>query len=823
MHRVILSTPINTELVDVTSASVNIGSPSNGQLALIFVSTYDSSGGNLVTPVGWTELFLDIVGTIDYALFGKECDGTEGSTVSLVTNGSPFDVAAKAYILDGATPGILTSIDVSTGVFQDSSASIANIEPASVTAGWGAEPTNLYMTFCAAGRTNTTFNTLPPGYDFTEANSGVDAGGYGTQIAVGSKVSNTATEDPSEYATQTFRYMATFTVVIRGVSLPSILPGSRYSSGGAGVTLGGAGSDKLLVVIPISRTVSGSTPLSVDVGGVAAVEHSTLINVRSATKAQMGIFYILGANIPSGSNVITNTWDGAEDNSQGVVFEIENVDQTNPLSSISSTLSTVTEPSPVNLSSTLTGYVGKLGITLGLIAENSFMNDGGFVSSVEGHSLIADTKEFGVNTYARLAAYSDTAVGSASETYTHDLSLRGGSINSESTIAASFAVNAPEVNVAPVLDTPHADISIDVDFTGQFDLASGFSDANGHTLSYTVLPTLPTGLTLSSVGLLTVTGTLSATTAADYTITADDGNGLTATDIVNIEVTPPALSAGVISNSAPEPGETFTVAVANPAATVTASVGSGALAIDSQTATELTITAPHPLTHGDKTLDFNEDITVTITDGGTVDTFVIQVAPETGYFYDKIVTNDASGIYADDGAGVVAGVSVYGQLLQGDVDIDLTTGLWTVSKYSEYRYALSDTEWSGFVTEVFEDPTRTKVTVASASTAEGSVLEGATGVGISDGDFIYYDAVTSPDGIAVTVASTGVWSLASMPVAEQTFQAYVVKSGGGIGDIATFTFEIALERNLQSRTINLDLWTAGSSGLVRGNDKSGSL
>jgi len=574
---------------------------------------------------------------------------------------------------------------------------------------------------------------------------------------------------------------------------------SRYDSGGAGVTLGGPGAEKLLVIIPISRSNSFETSLTVDVGGVAAVEHDSFINLKSSKKTQSGIFYILGANIPSGSTVITNTWDGVEDNSQGIIFEIDVANQSGPLSAASIVLSTVTEASPASLAATLAGQSGKLGIAFGMMAENSYMNDGGFITSTEGHPLIAKTKEVGVNTYAKLAVYSDASIATDSETYTFSHSLRGGALDVESMIVGAFAVNPPVVNIPPVLDTPNNDISVGTDSTDAIDIAPGFSDANSDTLTFSVAPAFPSGVVLTSAGLITLPGPLSVYAATDHTITADDGKGGTITDVISFEITPPVFSVGVVSNSAPRAGESFTVAITNPAATVTASAPSGVLAIDSQTSTELTFTTPHPMAHGDKSLNFESAITITVADGTTVRTFDIQIQVETGYVFGAITAPSPLGFYKDDGPGVadpswltiMTGLSVYGQSLTGDFLPELSTGRGTNTLLSTFRYALYDGVWSPFSTETFNARVNQAPTVTAPDNVTIEFANGSSGLAKNDATLVaLIDAATVSDDVDTLTLNDVLSGLADPIPAGVYTLTFTATDSGGLSDSDTMQLTV---------------------------------
>lgn len=224
MTTIVSPSPIQTSEIDVTTGTIDIGSPINGDLILVTAAAYSSAGGNLSIPVGWVEISLQIAGTTDYAIFGRIADGSEGSSVSITASGQSFLLAAEVYILRQFRGDIANDIDVSTNVFQESSASIANVEPSAVTAGWGAESTNLFFTICTVGRVASTFATKPSGYSFSEVASGVNGSNHEIRLTVGNKFANTAVEDPTEYITATFRYMGTTSLVIRSAEIDITAP-----------------------------------------------------------------------------------------------------------------------------------------------------------------------------------------------------------------------------------------------------------------------------------------------------------------------------------------------------------------------------------------------------------------------------------------------------------------------------------------------------------------------------------------------------------------------------------------------------------------------
>ena len=134
-----------------------------------------------------------------------------------------------------------------------------------------------------------------------------------------------------------------------------------------------------------------------------------------------------------------------------------------------------------------------------------------------------------------LASFSVVSSGNVTAGITAD----GGTSYVTSILAFSIA-SPGGANTDPVLDTPQADISVPANTSGTIaDISGNFSDADSDTLTYSVSPALPTGMTLNvTTGVISGNSSITVTAAANYTFTADDaGGGTLPTDIVSIEVT----------------------------------------------------------------------------------------------------------------------------------------------------------------------------------------------------------------------------------------------------------------------------------------------
>lgn len=243
--------------------------------------------------------------------------------------------------------------------------------------------------------------------------------------------------------------------------------------------------------------------------------------------------------------------------------------------------------------------------------------------------------------------------------------------------AGGYTLFAP--NQDPQLDTPNPDVSIQIGQIGSIDFGSNFSDANvGDVLTFSISPdiTLQTGWTWnSSTGVASYDGTQEILAAADYTITATDGNGGTdATDVVNIQVTPLALVVDTISDITPDVGSQITVDTSNALGLLTA----GDFNIASQNAGQVVIDIPNPtifILSGQTypTLPFLADVDIPLSDGTNTANATVQIQPEAGWTYTEITDIHADGYYSEI-QGLAVGMFAYWRVASGDVIFDATDG-----------------------------------------------------------------------------------------------------------------------------------------------------
>lgn len=210
---------------------VNIGSPSAGQLLIVFIR-FGAQVGTVTFPAGWTNLKDDSTDatTNKTQIWWKYADGTEGAsiTVSCTTNGK------SAAICWRITNGMNAAPSVSTVAIGTTAANNAN--PASVAPAGGTQDT-LYLAMMGMDGELNAPTAGPSGYgSFITQNSGT-AGAVGTnaQVAGASKAATaSASDDPGVFTHPAANLGWTaFTVAIRyQVYVPP--PATGATAGGPG-------------------------------------------------------------------------------------------------------------------------------------------------------------------------------------------------------------------------------------------------------------------------------------------------------------------------------------------------------------------------------------------------------------------------------------------------------------------------------------------------------------------------------------------------------------------------------------------------------------
>ncbi len=329
---------------------------------------------------------------------------------------------------------------------------------------------------------------------------------------------------------------------------------------------------------------------------------------------------------------------------------------------------------------------------------------------------------------------------------------------------------------SPVFDTATPDFALQIDAIGSYDIGANVSDPQGDSLTFSISPALPSGMSLSSAGVLSYDGTMSTQAATNYTVTASDGTNTT-DDVFSIELlTTSARIDNVNTDNAGYAGETITVNTSNFAASpsvVTGTLGGRALTYLAWNSGAPTFTIPL-----DIGLEWGGTYQISITADGTT-AIINNITLESPPTWTEVVlsaapdTVDAESFYeetiADIGFTAAVGDSLWFENATG-MTVDTTT-LVTVNPAAtvtgQYKWwDVSASAWSTLSSYTWTDggvptgegvPVITLVGDANITLTVGDTYteQGATATDAEDGD-ITGDIVTSG---TVNTAASGVYTV----------------------------------------------------------------
>jgi hypothetical protein len=223
----------STQELSGTSASLkfraNIGSPSNGDLVVLFVACFDLTNTNattLNTPSGWTqELHRQSGDTFgDQAVYWRKADGSEGATLDLTVQNNSTECSAWYYRFTGHDA--TDPVDATDIAWADSTSK----DPPSQTVASG--PRDVYYLAFAHTRGDNTWSSGPGMTSDSHLNSTLAGGrtvGVGRQSA-----SSSSSLNPTAVAfSGTSRTGAAITAVVyspAGGGTPSFTAGPSYST-----------------------------------------------------------------------------------------------------------------------------------------------------------------------------------------------------------------------------------------------------------------------------------------------------------------------------------------------------------------------------------------------------------------------------------------------------------------------------------------------------------------------------------------------------------------------------------------------------------------
>ncbi len=342
---------------------------------------------------------------------------------------------------------------------------------------------------------------------------------------------------------------------------------------------------------------------------------------------------------------------------------------------------------------------------------------------------------------------------------------------------ATVTLQVTRANHAPVLSaTPLADVTADEDAANSaIDLSSGFSDADGDPLTYTI-ENSNAGLVAATLdgATLTLAYAANANGAAAITVTATDPAGASASDDFAVTVNP--------LNEAPTAADASITMVVGQSQSVSLDYGDletaqadltvafGSLngTLDASALPALTYTAP--TTAGD------DSFTYTVTDRGDPDgcteapcaaalsataTIHVTVLPESSI--SGLVFNDANGNGTNDGEAGLAGVTVQLQNPDGSLVASTATagdGTYAFAALQPGAYRVRQVLSAGYL-QTTPDPADVTVDTGQAVTGVdfGAVFSADLKVAMTSAynaksRVITYTIIVTNDGPADATAST---------------------------------------------------------------------
>ena len=509
------------------------------------------------------------------------------------------------------------------------------------------------------------------------------------------------------------------------------------------------------------------------------------------------------------------------------------VDQGTPFKSLTSFgLSDVLNP--VSIAVTLANESGEFAIAYAAFADDSFSNSSGFVTSTDGHTILSDDVDGDLIGNVRLGVFSDSVVASNSELYSFQTSQRGDTVlNTDSISAVVFVVNGVDA-VAPILTLPTGTQTGQTTASGTVTTDDGTGTLHYHATTNSsenaaTIKANATNQAVSASGVqnVSVTGLTGGVTYFLHYVQDDpssnESNVVSSTSFTTIA---PTVSIDSISPATIRPGDTVTLNISDSSGPgQMLSTSAGAITIVTESSSVVTFIAPNPISFGDKTLTFDQAITLTIDDGGDLDTIPMTISiPATEVTFGQITEINPNGVYAND-PDIEIGDSVYFERLTGDVIFDVGTGLGMITVESTAQYAAYDTDWSGFVSVVYNTPSLSPVFIGNISSQANNVDDNVSfsiASNWSNSPTSY--AVTTgslPSGVSLSNAGLVSGSTTSIQALTGITITATNDSGNAVSntfnrDVVTplavpvFTGNIANQSNDLNTVINLDIssnWT----------------
>ena len=611
------------------------------------------------------------------------------------------------------------------------------------------------------------------------------------------------------------------------------------------ITLSGTGSDRLILVIATGTGYNAPTLDSLMVNGQTGIEVA-YSSTPSSQGAGISVQVFTDNQHPnSGTFTFTPAWS-AISQSAYLVYEIQDAPQSAPFINEFVPSPVVADLADATMSATLSSSSGLLSIFYAGMGTNS----SAIATASNVSPNLANLNDVGDGTSINswIAAYDDAVIATNSETYSVDVSLGRADGTGDHIFAGAISINAIPPNQPPSAD----DDSFTIFTNAQVGDVVGtvpVSDSDGTVASASI-----TGANfgISTVGQITVISTSGLTVGTiteNATFTDNDGDSTVVT--ITVTVTAPVLSIDSIDYANPTIGDQITVGhsdalgtLTTPDFTISSQNGTQAV-IDIPDITSLVLTGEtYP------TINFDEAVTITLSDGtNTADVELTGIQKPIDTYFAEITSIPTGSDFEND-VGATAGMFAYYYDVTGNLTVFADTGqVLTDGGGGSYSYKIYNGEWGAPTTNtiapslIYSDPFPVTVnppTGYSVVTLTGidsnSWLNdpdyisnaGGDANNIGIGDQIVYQNTTIEDGETVVISASGLPSMpnAGAQTANQTIDWFYLdaQDGYAAGQHATLTLIVPPTRtHLLTQTIDLNQWVAGSSGLVRGNDKTGAL
>lgn len=445
--------------------------------------------------------------------------------------------------------------------------------------------------------------------------------------------------------------------------MSNVISANFYTTESPSVTLTGTGTNRLILVIPMSTSGTLRTVDSITLNAVAGTVHGQ-IGFDGGNAINSAVCYFLDSQHPgAGSFTLASTRSGADNDICYMVVEYDDFNQSTPFDAlVTATISNQTEPydSSVNV----TGKAGKQAIVIGVVAEGTVTTAAGSITSNDALTRVGSDNFF---SNVRGSIFGIPSIADADETYSLKFNwLNLGTTVMDSLVTSVLAFNGVDIT-APVLSSPTGTETGSATADGSVSTDEG----NGTLYYYASTNSTETAATIKANGdsqAVSVSGVqnvsfsgLTESTAYYAHYVQDDASSNESTVASSTQFTTLAatLTADSITGGTIRAGDTVTIQLSNAtnASGKTLAIPQGSITPSVQDISSISFVAPDLKTFGDKTGDYSTNITITVADGAESDTIDFQIAPDVGDEVGAITALE--GIYAEPEFSGVAVTDLY--------------------------------------------------------------------------------------------------------------------------------------------------------------------